>query len=160
MDALRDDSGNLNGFAIGSTPNAPGMCPYADTWELTESEWNSGDKSYVLAPDGQYIYLYDNMNLWYADLYGQEYVDYEAMMDDEGNPTDEYFVYICETYGEEGAPFCDEDGNYDPDLQPDYGDFYDDEGEPTEELFEYYCLVYGDEEELTFCDGDEYIGGG
>ena len=52
MDKVRDESGELIGFQMGTTYRSQAECPYADVWEITESEWSSGDKSYVIGPDG------------------------------------------------------------------------------------------------------------
>ena len=66
--------------------------------------------------------MYDNLNLFLADAYGY---DYDSFYDENGELTDEYYVYLCEQYGgEEDVPFCD---------GRNYNGMYGQEGEGEEE---------------------------
>ena len=66
--------------------------------------------------------MYDNFDLFLADAYGY---DYDSFYDENGELTDEYYVYLCEQYGgEEDVPFCD---------GRNYNGMYGQEGEGEEE---------------------------
>ena len=100
-----------------------GLCSYAGFWELTQSEWKpTEDNTYIIGPDGQYYYLYDNGLLfslhqygeeWWTDYYDEEDMDcmrdyyqcyengYEAQLYSEDDVCDGYEEqYDCwEAYG-------------------------------------------------------------